>query len=184
MGPSPLFLNHWPPPPAPIPKVMLNHNTYNWASCICLKSSKSNARTQIFREKEFIHKATKRGDGKTNLKSTFLKLRHTWYLWVRAEDGEGGERWVEVRNKWDDGNQAKSSWTHGTESQTFDNRSLKGSKDGYFKVNFYWSIAALRCCVSFFYTAKCLIHSSANGHIYVSPLFWISFPFRSPQSIQ
>ena len=68
-----------------------------------------------------------------------------------------GKGWVKVRNKWDDGNQAESSWTHGTESQSLDHRSLKGSKDGYFKVNFYWSIAALRCCVSFFYAAKWII---------------------------
>ena len=42
----------------------------------------------------------------------------------------------------------------------------------YIKI-FYWSIAALQSCVSFCYTAKLYIY------IYISSLFWISFPFMS-----
>ena len=47
-------------------------------------------------------------------------------------------------------------------------------KNGYI---FYWRIVALHCCVSFYCTAKWISHM----YTYI-PSFWISFPFRSPQS--
>ena len=43
----------------------------------------------------------------------------------------------------------------------------------------YWSIVANQCCVSFYMQWN---ESAIHLHIY-SP-FWISFPFRSPQSIE
>ena len=46
-------------------------------------------------------------------------------------------------------------------------------------INFYWSIVALQCCVSF----NCKQRESAK-HIPVSPLFWISFLFRLSQSTE
>ena len=47
-------------------------------------------------------------------------------------------------------------------------------------INFYWSIVALQCCVSF----NCKQMESAI-HIPSSPLFfWISFSFRSSQSTE
>ena len=43
--------------------------------------------------------------------------------------------------------------------------------------NFYWSIVALQCCVSF-----TIQQSESATCMHISSLFWISFPFRSPQS--
>ena len=47
-------------------------------------------------------------------------------------------------------------------------------------ISFYWYTVALQCCVSFYCTAKWV------GYMYthISPLPWISFPFRSPQSTE
>ena len=45
--------------------------------------------------------------------------------------------------------------------------------------HFYWHIVAIQCCVSFRYTAKW-----SHKCVYISPLPWISFPFRSPQTIE
>ena len=44
------------------------------------------------------------------------------------------------------------------------------------KINFYWNIIALQCCASYGCIAKLISYN-------ISPPFWISFPFRSPQSI-
>ena len=48
-----------------------------------------------------------------------------------------------------------------------------------FKKIFSWSIVALQCCVSFYCK-----QSESIKHIQISPLFWISFLFRSPESIE
>ena len=45
--------------------------------------------------------------------------------------------------------------------------------------HFYWHVVALQCCVRFRYTAKW-----SHKCLYISPLPWISFPFRSPQSTE
>ena len=42
--------------------------------------------------------------------------------------------------------------------------------------HFYWSVVALQCWVSFCYIAKWISHKC----VYISPLLWISFRFRSP----
>ena len=44
----------------------------------------------------------------------------------------------------------------------------------------YWHIVVLQCCVSFYCTAKWISESLWISYIYISPLFWISFPFRLP----
>ena len=47
-----------------------------------------------------------------------------------------------------------------------------------FLKNICWSIVALQCCI-------CIIQQSAPViRIHISPLFWISFPFRLPQSTE
>ena len=48
-----------------------------------------------------------------------------------------------------------------------------------FLTNFYWSIAALQCCISF-----AVQQSEPAVHIHTSPLFFISFPCRSPPSLE
>ena len=45
-----------------------------------------------------------------------------------------------------------------------------------FFLNFYWSVVALQCCVSFCYKAKWI-----SLCIHISPLLGISFPVRSTQ---
>ena len=47
-----------------------------------------------------------------------------------------------------------------------------------FKTNFYWNIVALQCCVS------ALQQNESATHTPVSPFFWTSFPFRSPQGMR
>ena len=49
----------------------------------------------------------------------------------------------------------------------------------FLKNTFYGSIVALQCCVSCYSTAKM---KQLNVHI-CPPFFWISFPYRSPQSL-
>ena len=44
---------------------------------------------------------------------------------------------------------------------------------------FNWSIVALQCCVS-----SAVQQSKSAICIHISPLPWISFPFRSPQNIE
>ena len=53
----------------------------------------------------------------------------------------------------------------------------------FFKYYYFsWRIViALQCCFSFYCTAKWI---SYRKIIYIFPLFWISFPFRSPQTIE
>ena len=47
-----------------------------------------------------------------------------------------------------------------------------------FKINFYWSIVAVQCCVS------AVQQNESAPCIHTFPPFWTSFPFRSPQSIE
>ena len=47
-------------------------------------------------------------------------------------------------------------------------------------MTFFQGIAALHCCVSLYCPVKWISHT----YTYISPLFWISFPFRSPQSTE
>ena len=54
----------------------------------------------------------------------------------------------------------------------------------FFLIGFYWSIFVLQCCVSFWCTAKwisLIIPDLLGIYIYISPPFWTSFPFSSPQ---
>ena len=47
-----------------------------------------------------------------------------------------------------------------------------------FKINFYWSIVALQCCVS------AVQQNESAPCIHTFPPFWTSFPFRSPKCIK
>ena len=46
-------------------------------------------------------------------------------------------------------------------------------RQALFKINFYWSIAALQCYIIFY----CRANESAV-HVHLSPRFWTSFPFN------
>ena len=50
--------------------------------------------------------------------------------------------------------------------------------DTFFKINFYWSIVALQRCI-----ISTVQQNESTIHIPISPLFWISFSFRSPKSV-
>ena len=50
----------------------------------------------------------------------------------------------------------------------------------YFIINFYQNIVALKCCVNFCFAANRVSYIYKHA----SPSFWISFPFRSPQSTE
>ena len=70
------------------------HPLYYHTRFICLTHNKPNPETPRYAaEKGFIHKAAKHRDKRTSLKSTFMKVRGSRYLW----DKEGG--WSEVWGK-------------------------------------------------------------------------------------
>ena len=58
------------------------------------------------------------------------------------------------------------------------------SKSSHFsKINFYWSIVTLKCCISFYCTGRWMSYTCIYicVCVYIASLFWISFPFRSQQ---